>query len=65
MITVYSKDNCPWCDRAVAFLEEKNELYNVVKIGQDITREEFLEQFPNARTVPFIKIGSEIGRAHV
>lgn len=57
MITMYSKDNCPWCERAISFLDEKDEKYTVIKIGEHITREEFLEQFPNVRTVPFFKIG--------
>lgn len=32
----------------------KGEKYNEIKIGRDITRDEFLEQFPNVRTVPYI-----------
>jgi methanogenic corrinoid protein MtbC1 len=31
----------------------KEEEYTEIKIGRDITREEFMEQFPNVRSVPF------------
>jgi glutaredoxin 3 len=53
-IVVYSKDNCPWCDRAKDLLNVKGKQYLEVKIGRDITREEFLEQFPYVRSVPYI-----------
>ncbi len=60
MITIYSKDNCPWCDRAKELLTNKNESYNEIKIGRDITRDEFMEQFPNVRTVPYILVNEEV-----
>lgn len=53
-IVIYSKDNCPWCERAKDLMNVKGEKYNEIKIGRDITRDEFLEQFPNVRTVPYI-----------
>jgi glutaredoxin len=39
---IYSKDNCPWCDRARDFLREKN-ISNVaeLKVGRDISPEDF------------------------
>jgi glutaredoxin 3 len=60
VITIYSKDNCPWCDRAKELLTNKNESYNEIKIGRDITRDEFMEQFPNVRTVPYILVNEEV-----
>lgn len=56
-IKVYSKDACPFCDRAKDLLTNKGFLFEEVKIGTDITREEFMEQFPNVRTVPYIMMG--------
>jgi len=53
-VVIYSKDNCPWCDRAKDLMNTKNEEYTEIKIGRDITREEFMEQFPYVRTVPYI-----------
>jgi thioredoxin reductase (NADPH) len=51
---IYSKDDCPYCDRAKTLLETKQIEYEEIKVGKDITREEFLEKFPNVRTVPQI-----------
>jgi len=57
-VTIYSKDNCPWCDKAKALMTEKGEEYNEIVIGRDITREEFTEKFPHVKTVPYCLIGS-------
>lgn len=51
---IYSKDNCPYCDKAKSLLESANIEYTEYKIGRDLSREEFLEKFPNTRTVPQI-----------
>jgi len=55
-IEVYSKDLCPYCDAAKSLLERKGYEYSEIKVGRDITREEFLEMFPGVRTVPQIII---------
>ena len=60
MITMYSKDNCPWCVRAKDLMNVKEEEYTEIKIGRDITREEFMEQFPSIRTVPYIIVNEEV-----
>lgn len=49
---VWSKDNCPLCNKAFALLDSKGIDYEVRKIGSEWTREELLEAVPNARTVP-------------
>lgn len=59
-MVIYSKDNCPWCDRAKELMYSKNVEYREIKIGRDITRDEFMEQFPNVRTVPYIIINEEV-----
>jgi glutaredoxin len=59
-MVIYSKDNCPWCDRAKELMNAKGDTYNEIKIGRDVTREEFTEQFPNVRTVPYIIINEEV-----
>ena len=53
---IYSKDNCSFCDRAKTLLKQKNIDYSEFKIGVNLTREQFFERFPNARTVPQIVI---------
>ena len=54
---VYSKPNCPYCQKAKALLNNKEVSYNEIIIGKDIEREEFINTFPNVRTVPFITHG--------
>jgi glutaredoxin len=54
MKTVYSKDNCPGCEQLKAQLRANNEPFTEVKIGRDITVQEFIEKFPNVRTVPYV-----------
>lgn len=60
MIDIYSKPNCGWCESAKTMLGGRNLLYTEHQIGRDITRDEFLEKFPNARTVPYILIDGRV-----
>lgn len=62
MYIVYTKPNCPYCVKAKNLLSIKSLGYNEIEIGKDITREEFIETFPNVKTVPHIICnGVEIG----
>ena len=54
MFTVYTKDNCSFCDQAKQLLTSKGIEYTAVKLGEDISREELLAKIPNARTMPQI-----------
>lgn len=58
-IIVYTKDNCPYCDRAKMLLDLKQLDYTQMKLGKDLTREEFMNLFPNVKTMPFIIIDDE------
>ena len=61
-VKIYSKDECPWCDQAKSLLEFHDVKFDEIKIGRDITRDEFLEQVPNVRTVPQIFVnGTRLG----
>ena len=62
MFTVYTKDNCPFCDQAKSLLAQKGLPFQALKLGQDITREELLAKIPTARTMPqILKDGLPIG----
>ena len=54
MKIVYTKDNCPACTAMKSMLKSSGEPFKEVHIGRDITREEFMEKFPNVRTVPHV-----------
>jgi glutaredoxin len=53
MITVYSKNNCPFCDRAKALLENKGVEYTVVNIEEAPEARELLVD-QGLRSVPQI-----------
>ena len=59
MTVVYTKDNCPYCVKAKALLKGYGLEYKEIVIGRDISREEFLDTYPNARTVPQIILDGE------
>lgn len=61
-VIVWSKDGCPFCDRAVSLLTAKGIAFEQRKIGTGWSKEQLLESVPNARTVPQIIIdGMSIG----
>lgn len=51
---VYSKSGCPSCVKAKQLIDMQGDSYTDTVIGVDISREEFMETFPNVRTVPYI-----------
>jgi glutaredoxin 3 len=61
-VVLYSKDSCPWCDRAKELLQSKNIAYTELKFNVDFTREQLAEKLPdkaNRLTLPQIFIDGE------
>ena len=62
-IDIYSKPNCPFCDKALFLaqqvVQESHHTYNKYMLDEDFTREELFEKFPTARTFPQITIDGE------
>ena len=54
MFTLYTKDNCTYCDQAKSLLRSMGIPFETLKLGEDITREELLAKIPTARTMPQI-----------
>lgn len=54
MFTVFTKDNCTYCDQAKLLLTQKSLPFQIRKLGEDITRDELLSLIPTARTMPQI-----------
>ena len=62
MILIYGKPMCPFCDRAKSLCEQRGFAYEYKSLGTDYTKEELLETFPGARTVPQIVVnGNKVG----
>ena len=60
MYTIYTKDNCTYCDQAKNLLTQKGINFEALKLGVDITRDELLEKIPTARTMPQIMMGDRL-----
>lgn len=61
---VWSKDLCPFCDRAKALLKQKGIEFEERKIGSGWTKEQLLESVPTARTVPQIFLDGKLIGGH-
>ena len=59
MLKVYSKTNCPFCDKAKHLLTTKGHNYEVVNIEQDPQAREWLIA-QGHRAVPQIYLGDEL-----
>jgi glutaredoxin 1 len=60
VITVYGKEGCPYCTRAVNLLEQKEIPYQYFSVGETIGITEFKEMFPTVKTVPYIINNSNV-----
>jgi glutaredoxin len=59
--TIYSMVGCGWCTEAKKLLDEKGAKYVEIVIGQDVTREEFKERYPDVKGVPLILMTTTLG----
>lgn len=57
---IWSRYQCPYCDQAKALLKQKNINFEERKIGDGWTKEDLLEQVPNARAVPQIFLDGKL-----
>lgn len=56
---IWSRYNCSFCDKAKMLLQQKGIPYEERKIGDGYTKEDLLEELPNARSVPQIFLDGE------
>ena len=54
MYEIYSKDDCIYCTQAKELLSRRNIPFTEFKIDRELTREEFMEQFPGWTKMPMI-----------
>lgn len=62
MILIYGKDGCSYCEKTKQLCKERGYDFEYRTLNVDYTREQLLEMFPLAKTVPQIVInGNKIG----
>jgi glutaredoxin len=54
MKIVYTQDPCPACVFTKAKLTAQGIPFREVKIGEDISKEDFMKEFPGVRSVPYV-----------
>jgi glutaredoxin 3 len=59
MLTVYTKNNCPYCDRAKALLENRGITYQTINLEEQPDAREFLVD-QGLRSVPQIFNGTTL-----
>jgi len=57
---VYSKDDCPYCDRIQKVLELTQQNFVRYKLGVDFEKEEFYNEFGQGSTFPQVIYDGEI-----
>ena len=55
-VAIYSKESCPFCVKAMDLLKTTDLEYKELKLDRDFSRDEILEQFPDARTFPIVTL---------
>ena len=59
-VTIYTRQFCPYCTRAVSLLESKNVNFNEIDAGMDVQKKaEMVERSGGGRTFPQIFIGEK------
>lgn len=59
MITLYSKPNCPYCDRAKIWLEKNDIQYKTINVLEDEIALNFIKE-QGHKTVPQIYLGNDL-----
>ena len=64
MLTVYSKSNCPFCDRAKVLLENKGIAYTTISVEEDPDARQHLLDM-GLRSVPQIFNGTTLPKVTI
>ena len=56
MITIFSRDGCPFCEKFIAIVEFEELNHVVYKLDRDFTRQEFYEKFGKGTTFPQVLV---------
>ena len=58
--TLYSKEGCSYCKKAVRLLELAKVEYRVYKLGIDFTKEQFISEFGYDSSFPKILVDDKL-----
>ena len=58
--TLYSKEGCSYCKKAVKLLELAKVEYRVYKLGIDFTKEQFISEFGYDSSFPKILVDDKL-----
>ena len=58
-VTIYSKENCPYCKMAESLALQHNSIVMYKVLGTHFDAKELMEEFPSARTFPQIILNGE------
>ena len=56
---IYSKHNCPYCERVATLFDQKGISYDKLMLEEDYSREDFLDKFGKT-TFPRVMLGEEL-----
>jgi len=54
MYIIYTKPECPNCDKAIGMLQLAGKMFKVFDVGVDISVEHFKVHNPDIRTMPYV-----------
>ena len=60
MYTIYTREDCSYCDNLKKLLDVQQLSWHDIQIGRDITREEFIQTFPEVKKVPLVIEGDKL-----
>jgi len=58
-VVIYSKSNCPFCEKAKAWFIQHDHQYTEIKLDDEEQRMAFYQKYPNVRSVPQIFINDK------
>jgi glutaredoxin 3 len=58
-ITAFTTSGCLYCDKLKELFSRANVEYQLISVGQDLTREEFLHKYPDVTGYPYVIIDGE------
>jgi glutaredoxin len=59
-VTIYSKSDCPYCEKIKTVFQLLEVQFVEYKLGEDFTRENFIQEFGEGSTFPRVVIGDNL-----